>query len=260
MNEAGHRVERGVVARVTLDRPAVHNAFDDRLIAALTETLAGLARDPAVRLIVLTGEGRSFSAGADLEWMRRMATADSHANRADARRLELLLHTLDELPKPTVALVNGPAFGGGVGLIAACDIAIAVETAVFALTEVRLGLVPAVVSPYVRRAIGERACRRYFLTAERFNATTARDLGLVHLVAAAADLDQALGQITEQLLMGGPEAQAEGKALLPLCRQLDGSLLAEATAASIAARRASAEGREGIMAFLDKRKPAWAPD
>jgi methylglutaconyl-CoA hydratase len=255
---SGHEVQQdGRVARVTLSRPAVHNAFDEHLIASLTATLTRLGDEPEVRAVVLTGAGKSFSAGADLDWMRRMAGYDDETNRADARRLELLLHTLDTLPKPTVALVNGAAMGGGVGLVAACDIAVAASHAVFALSEVRLGLIPAVIAPFVTRAIGERACRRYFLTAERFDAARARELGLVHEVAGADALEATLGSVIAELLAGGAEAQAEAKRLLPICRQLEGSLLAEATVAAIAARRASAEGREGIAAFLQKRQPAW---
>jgi methylglutaconyl-CoA hydratase len=258
MGETGLTVEHhGPVARVTLMRPAVHNAFDEQLIDQLTGTLGQLGEDPRTRIVVLTGAGKSFSAGADLEWMRRTSEYDASANRADARRLELLLHTLDELPKPTVALVNGPAMGGGVGLVAACDLAIAAEGAFFALSEVRLGLIPAVISPFVVRAIGARACRRYFLTAERFDAATARALGLVHEIAPAAQIEAALEKLIEHLLAGAPEAQAGAKRLLPICRELEGSLLAEATVAAIAERRTSAEGKEGITAFLAKREPAW---
>ncbi len=247
----------GAVARVTLDRPAVHNAFDERLIAELTGTFEALGSDPDLRCVILTGAGRSFSAGADLSWMRRTADYDEQANLEDARRLERMLATLDELPKPTVAMVNGAAMGGGVGLVAACDVAVAAERAVFALSEVRLGLVPAVISPYVLRAIGARACRRYFLTGERFDAVEARRIGLVHEVVPETDLELRTLEIVEAILAGGPEAQAEAKSLLRLCRSLEGSLLGEATARTIARRRASAEGREGVTAFLEKRPPAW---
>lgn len=245
------------VARLTLNRPDIHNAFDERLIGALTDALDELAADTAVRVVLLTGAGKSFSAGADLAWMQRAAGFDEAANRADARRLERLLRTLDELPKPTVALVNGAAMGGGVGLVAACDIALAAEGARFALSEVKLGLIPAVISPFVVRAIGERACRRYFLTGERFEAATALRLGLVHEVVAAEQLTRAGDAILEALLAGGPQAQAHAKALLPQIRGLEGSLLAELTAGAIASRRASAEGRQGVAAFLEKRAPSW---
>ncbi len=245
------------VARVTLNRPEVHNAFDEHLIAQLTEAFEELAADPETRCVVLSGAGRSFSAGADLSWMRRTADYDEAANLEDARRLERMLGALDELPKPTIAMVNGAAMGGGVGLIAACDIAIAAERAVFALSEVRLGLVPAVISPYVLRAVGDRACRRYFLTGERFDAAEARRIGLLHEVVPETDLELRTLEIAEAVLAGGPEAQAEAKSLLRLCRALEGSLLGEATARMIAKRRASAEGREGVGAFLEKRPPAW---
>ncbi len=255
------RVERnGAVARVVLARPEVHNAFDDRMIAALTGILEELGADPAVRLLVLCGEGRSFSAGADLAWMRRMAEYDFARNLEDARALERMLRTLDRCPKPTIARVHGAALGGGVGLVAACDIAVASAAASFALSEVRLGLVPAVVSPFVLRAMGPRACRRYFLTGERFTAFEALRLGLVHEVVAEEALDRRVEQLVEELLKGGPEAQAEAKNLLRLVPTLEGSLLAEATAKIIAERRAAAEGREGIAAFLEKRAPAWRKD
>ncbi len=254
------RVEQqGLVARVTLYRPEVHNAFDERMIGELTQALEEIADARALRCLVLTGAGRSFSAGADLDWMRRMAGFDFDANLADARELERMLRTLDELPMPTIAMVNGPAIGGGVGLVAACDIAVASARAFFALSEVRLGLVPAVVSPFVLRAIGARACRRYFLTGERFDAAEAHRLGLVHEVAPPEELEARVAALVEELLEGGPEAQAEAKSLLRLLPSLQGSLLAEATAKLIAERRASAEGREGVRAFLEKRVPAWRP-
>lgn len=245
------------IVRVTLDRAKVHNAFDDALIAELTGLLAGIGRDPTVHAVVLTGAGKSFSAGADLNWMRRMAGYDEAQNLEDARRLEALLRTLDELPKPTVAMVNGPAIGGGVGLVAACDIAIASDDAIFALSEVRLGLIPAVISPYVVRAMGARACRRYFLTGERFAAAEALRLGLLHEIVPAERLRTRVDELLGKLLCGGPEAQREAKALIRQVRELDGALLGEATARAIAQRRASAEGKEGVKAFLEKRQPVW---
>ena len=248
---------QGPVARVTLNRPEIHNAFDEHLIAELTTAFETLAEEETVRCVLLTGAGRSFSAGADLSWMRRTADYDEQANLEDARRLERMLAALDELPKPTVALVNGAAMGGGVGLVAACDVAIAAERALFALSEVRLGLVPAVISPYVLRAVGPRACRRYFLTGERFDAAEARRIGLVHETVPEAALEARAGEIVEAILAGGPEAQAEAKSLVRLCGSLEGSLLGEATARLIARRRASPEGREGVSAFLEKRPPAW---
>ncbi|MEM1138715.1 MAG: enoyl-CoA hydratase/isomerase family protein [Pseudomonadota bacterium] len=244
--------------RLTLNRPDIHNAFDDALIAALTETLADLAADPSVRVLVLTGAGKSFSAGADLGWMRRMAEADEETNRLDALALAGLMHRLNDFPKPTVALVNGAAIGGGVGLVACCDIAIASASAVFALSEVRLGLMPAAISPFVLAAIGERAARRYFLTAERFDAGEAKRIGLVHDTAPADALEAAGAQVVHGLLKAGPNALAACKTLIHDMGNapIDRSTLEE-TAKRIAALRASPEGREGIGAFLEKRSPAW---
>lgn len=247
----------GPVARVTLNRPAIHNAFDEHLIAELTGALESLGDDATVRAVVLTGAGKSFSAGADLDWMRRMAAYDEAQNLEDARRLERLLRTLDELGKPTLALVNGAALGGGTGLVAACDIAIAAEGASFGTTEVRLGIIPAVISPYVVRAIGARQARRYFLTGERLGAEEARRIGLVHEVVAASELEAKARHLLDALLAGGPEAVIEAKRLVHLVEALDGSLLGEATARAIAVRRATPEAREGVVAFLEKRKPSW---
>ncbi|MFO1056810.1 MAG: enoyl-CoA hydratase-related protein [Dongiaceae bacterium] len=258
---SGILVERGAggVATIRLDRPALHNAFDDRLIAALTDALEAAGRDDAVRAVVLAAEGRSFSAGADLNWMRRMAGYAPAENEADARRLALLMATLDGLPKPTLARVQGSAFGGGVGLVACCDIAIAAEGAQFALTEVRLGLIPAVISPYVVAAIGARAARRYFLTAERFDAAEAHRLGLVHRVVPAAELDAAVAAALGALAEGGPQAQRSAKELIAaVAARPVGPGIVEDTVQRIAAARAGAEGREGVAAFLEKRKPGWA--
>ena len=249
----------GPVGRLTLNRPTLHNAFDEELIAALTRGLGELSDDSSVRVVVLTGAGRSFSAGADLNWMRRAASYDEELNRADARALEAMLTTLDELPKPTIAMVNGLAIGGGVGLVAACDLAVASTAALFATTEVRLGLIPAVIAPFVIRAVGSRAARRYFLTAERFGAEEASRIGLVHEVARPDMLEARVAALATEILKGGPEALAEAKRLIGLIRSMPegGSLLAEATIGMIAERRASEEGREGIAAFLEKRAAAW---
>lgn len=258
MNASTVRIDRdGPVARVVMDRPDVHNAFDEHLIAALADAFEALAADEAVRCVVVTGAGRSFSAGADLDWMRRSADYAFEDNVEDARGLARMLAILDELPKPTVAMVNGAAIGGGTGIVAACDVAVASDRAVFAFSEVRLGLVPAVISPYVLRAVGRRQARRYFLTAERFGAEEARRIGLVHEVIAADSLERRTSEIVREVLQGGPEALAEAKALIRTVSGLEGSLMAEATARIIAERRASAEGREGVRAFLDKRPPAW---
>ncbi len=250
------RAASGVVT-LTIDRAARRNAFDDALIAALRAQFESLGRDPDVRALVLTGAGSAFSAGADLDWMRRAASFTAAENLADARQLEAMLAALDTFPRPTIARVNGAAIGGGVGLVAACDIAIASEQAVFAMSEVRLGLLPAVVAPFVRRAIGERACRRLFLTAERLDAAEARRLGLVHEVVADEALDQAVATVLEQLLQGGPEALTAAKALLVDLRHASFDEAADRTARAIAERRASAEGKEGVLAFLEKRQPAW---
>lgn len=246
------------VATVTLDRPALHNAFDDALIAALTDALRSLGRDEAVRVVVLAARGKSFSAGADLDWMRRTAGYSREENLRDAEALAALMRTLDGLPRPTVAVVQGPAYGGGVGLVACCDVAVASTAATFCLSEVRLGLAPAVISPYVVAAIGPRAARRYALTAERFDAAEARRLGLVHEAVAPEALEAAAGRIVAALLAGGPRAVAAAKSLLARVARapLDDGLVAE-TAERIAALRASEEGREGLSAFLEKRTPGW---
>jgi methylglutaconyl-CoA hydratase len=250
--------ERGV-ATLTMNRPELHNAFDDALISALTAELKRLGDDDRVRVVQLAGSGKSFSAGADLGWMRRMAGYTREQNLADAQALAELMQTLNSLPKPTVALVQGAAYGGGVGLIACCDIVLAVQGATFCLSEVRLGLIPAVISPYVVQAMGARACRRYFQSAEAFTAPEARQLGLVHeVVADGAALAARAAFLTGQLLQNGPVAMAEAKRLVAMVagRPLDPGLIG-ATAELIAQRRASPEGKEGLSAFLEKRPPVW---
>lgn len=247
------------VATLTLNRPNIHNAFDDVLIAALSAAFARLGTDGSVRVVVLTGAGKSFSAGADLNWMRRMAGYSLDENRADSDRLAAMLHALDMLPKPCVARVNGAALGGGVGLVAACDIAIAAETALFGVTEVRLGLIPAVISPYVTRAMGPRHARHLALTGERFGAEEARHAGLVHEVTPADRLDAAVEAVIAHLLAGAPGAQADIKALIRAV-SADGEVsddIRADTAARIAARRARPEAKEGMAAFFDKRRPGW---
>ena len=249
------------VARVTLTRPDVHNAFNDTLIAELTMALQGLGSDPRVRVVLLTSQGRSFSAGADLKWMQRMAGYSEADNLADARALADLMRTLNTLPKPTMALVQGPAIGGGVGLVACCDIAVAAETANFTLSEVKLGLIPAVIAPYVVAAIGERSARRYFVTAETFTAREAVALGLVHMVVPDEALEDAGKKVIRNLLKGGPGAQVAAKDLVFAVsgRPVDDGVV-EDTADRIARQRASEEAKEGISAFLSKRKPAWLKD
>jgi methylglutaconyl-CoA hydratase len=252
-----HVDARGV-ATLTLNRPEVHNAFDDHLIVELTARLRELNREHAIRVVVLAGNGKSFSAGADLNWMKRMAQYSEAENLRDAVSLASLMHTLSEMAKPTVARVGGSAFGGGVGLVACCDIAIAARNAQFSLSEVRLGLIPAVISPFVIAAIGERQARRYFLTAERFDAAEALRIGLVHRMVDDGELDAAVGAIVDELLKGGPRAQAAAKALIGsvVNRPVDQRLL-EDTAARIARIRVTPEGREGIAAFLEKRPAGW---
>ncbi|MFM2043181.1 MAG: hypothetical protein RLY86_1757 [Pseudomonadota bacterium] len=245
------------IATVTLNRPEVHNAFNDGVIADLHRIWLDLGADPAVRAVVLRGNGPSFSAGADLTWMKRMAGYSLEQNREDALGLARMLRALNELPKPTVAVVHGPTFAGGTGLVAACDIALAADSALFALTEVKLGLIPATIGPYVVAAMGARAARRYFLTAERFSAAEAHRLGLVHEVVAVDALEATVQRILTRLLEGGPVALAATKDLIrAVDRPLDDALVAD-TADRIAAARAGEEGREGVSSFLEKRKPAW---
>lgn len=249
------------VARLRLNRPALHNAFDDALVARLTEALAAVGADPAIRAVVLEGEGASFSAGADLNWMRGMAAAGEAENRADALALARLMRALDELPKPTIARVHGAAFGGGVGLVACCDIAIGAEGAKFGLTESKLGLLPAVISPYVIAAIGARQARRWFTTAEMFDAREARRIGLLHETVASEALDAAVQRQLGFLRKAGPHATASAKALVRRVAAGGESATADAANADlIAALRVSAEGQEGLSAFLDKRKPAWCAE
>lgn len=246
----------GPVLRLVLNRPEKHNAFDEVQIEALTQAIDEAENDASVRVLVLAANGKSFSAGADLEWMRRMAAFSEEENLADANRLALLLQRLNFIPKPTIAAVQGAAVGGGVGLVAACDIAIGTAQAVFGLTEVRIGLIPATISPYVVQAIGERAARRYFLTGERFDAATAHELGLLNEVAE--DLEAAVARYGDMLLQGGPEAQGATKKLIRrVGRGPINAAMIEDTAARIAKVRAGGEAREGIAAFFEKRKPNW---
>ncbi|MCO6442276.1 MAG: enoyl-CoA hydratase/isomerase family protein [Nitrococcus mobilis] len=248
----------GPVARITLDRPELRNAFDDRLIAELTGTLERFEQDRRLRLVILSAAGTSFSAGADLNWMRRTAAYSWQENFADAQRLGRLMQTLDQLALPTLAQVQGAALGGGVGLVAACDIAVAADTAFFALAEVKLGLIPAVISPYVIRAIGARAARRYFLTGERITAQEALRLGLVHEVVPNQQLDARLAALVRVVLDNGPQAVRAAKRLIRTAGSgaIDAALIEE-TARRIAEQRASSEAKEGVSAFLEKRKPDW---
>lgn len=249
----------GAIARITLNRPEVRNAFDDLLIEELTDTLERTERDPRLRLVILSANGSAFSAGADLNWMRRTADYSWEENFADAKRLGRLMQTLDQLALPTLARVQGAALGGGVGLIAACDIAVAADTAFFALSEVKVGLIPAVISPYVVAAIGARAARRYFLTGERISAHEALRLGLIHEVVASERLDERIDELAQALLDNGPQAVRAAKRLVraPERGAIDAAALIEEMARRTAEQRASPEGKEGVAAFLEKRQPDW---
>jgi len=252
--------QRGV-ARLTMNRPKLRNAFNGELVGEICDAMGRLNGNGDVRVVVLTGAGTAFSAGADLNMMKQAADFSAAENKDDARRLAHMLTSIYECAKPTIALVNGPALGGGVGLVAACDIAIAAESAFFALSEVRLGLIPAVISPFVIRAIGPRQARRYFVSGERMDGETARRLGLVHMAAMQEQLEATLDGVIDDLLAGGPDAQREAKALI---RSVSFSpindALMEETAGWIARTRASKEGKEGISAFLEKRKPNWVKE
>ena len=250
----------GPVTRLRFNRPELHNAFDADLISTLTAALEAIAADTSVRVVVLEAAGASFSAGADLNWMRSMAVASEAENRADALALAGLMRRLDELPKPTIARVQGAAFGGGVGLIACCDIAIGVPEAKFGLTESKLGLLPAVISPYVIDAIGSREARRWFATAEMFDAAEALRIGLLHAVVAADALEDAVHRQVELLLKAGPFAAAQAKTMIRrVAGWRDRDRLDRDNANLIARLRVSREGQEGIAAFLEKRKPDWVP-
>ena len=252
---------RNGIALLALARPDVHNAFDEKLIAELTAALRALDADDAVRAVVLLGHGKSFCAGADLRWMKKMAGYGHAENLADAAALAEMLRTLDTLAKPTIARVHGAAYGGGVGLVACCDIAIATQGATFGLTESKLGLIPATISPYVVEAIGARNARRYFLTAERFDAAEAYRIGLVHDIVLQDDLDGRINELLGALFVAGPGAQAESKALIRAVahRPRDPSMIAD-TAARIARVRSTPEAKEGVAAFLGKRRAAWVPE
>lgn len=259
MSETVFTEVEDAVGIITLNRPERHNAFDETLIAELTDALHAMAQDDAARVVVLSSAGASFCAGADLAWMQRAAEWSEERNFEDAMALGTLLRTLNELPKPTIARVQGSAYGGGVGLIAACDIAVATYGAQFALSEVKLGLIPALIGPYIVAALGARRARRYMLTAERFSASEAWRIGLLHEIVPDEDaLDDALSEIIDALLKGGPRAHAECKELIHTIahRPIDEDVI-DYTARRITAVRASEEGREGVDAFLNKSQPSW---
>lgn len=251
-------VREAGVATIWMNRPDVHNAFNAQLIADLTAACIELDAEDAVRAVVLAGRGKSFSAGADLNWMKAAGEASEAENFADAMKLAGMLRTLAEMKKPTIARVHGAALGGGMGLASACDICIAGDKAVFATSEVKFGIIPSAISPYVIRAIGERQAYRYFQTAERINATRAAELGLAHEAVAAEELDAKVKEVVEALLQGGPKSQAAAKDLIrAVANQPVSDALVEDTARRIAGLRATPEAREGLAAFLDKRPAAW---
>jgi methylglutaconyl-CoA hydratase len=252
------RDNRGV-ATITLNRPDKRNAFDAALIKRLDQIIFAVAADNAIRIVVLTGAGTMFSAGADLAHMKRQGTMSEQENVEDALQFANCLRALDRLGKPVIARVNGGAYGGGVGLIACADIAVGVSSAKFALTEVRFGIVPAVISPYVVAAIGERHARRWFLTSQAIDAASAFDMGLLHQVVDTAMLDQAVDTYVAALLKGGPNAQREAKALIRDVNIWPEAATPENTARLLAQLRASAEGKEGLTAFFEERKPTWDP-
>ena len=249
------------VATVTLNRPDVRNAFNETMIAELTAVFTALDTNDEVRAVVLAANGKAFCAGADLNWMKKMAGFSDAENRADALRLAAMLSAIYRCRKPVIARVNGDVYAGGMGLISACDIVVAVDTARFCLSEARLGLIPATIAPYVIRALGEQASRRYFATAEQFDCATALRLGLVSEAVSDAQLDATVQQLAATLCANGPAAVRECKALVQdiAGRTLDTALI-EDTAQRIARVRAGAEGREGVASFLEKRAPAWRGD
>ena len=249
---------KGPVATIWMNRPDLHNAFDEILIAELTAACVALDEDADVRVVVLAGRGKSFSAGADLNWMRRASDSTEAENLADSRKFAAMLRTLSGMSKPTIARVQGAALGGGTGLTAACDMAIAADDASFATSEVKFGIIPAVISPYVLRAIGPRHALRYFQSAERFGAAEAKAMGLVGEVVTLDELDAAVDRLVQALLACGPQAQLAAKQLIAALagRPIDDAV-AEETAGRIARQRATAEAREGFTAFFEKRSPAW---
>ncbi|MEN9843842.1 MAG: hypothetical protein RLZZ612_1671 [Pseudomonadota bacterium] len=246
------------VARITLTRPEVRNAFNDAVIAELTQAFARVGADANVRAVVLAAEGPAFCAGADLNWMRRMADYTRADNLADAGCLAEMLRTIAECPKPTLARVQGDVFAGGVGLVAACDMVVSVDSATYCLSEVKLGLIPATISPYVIRAMGTRAAQRYFLTAERFSAAEAHRIGFVHEVVSADALDASVDALVHALVSASPDAVRACKRLVAdvAGRDITPALIAH-TVEAIADIRASQQGREGVQSFLQKRKPNW---
>ncbi len=254
------KLERSdAVLGVVLDRPEVHDAFDETMIAEVTRAFAAIAADTTVRVVVLRSTGKSFSAGADLNWMRRMADCSESESIDDAHRLETMFRAIATCPRPVVARVQGAALGGGAGFVAAADIAIASTAATFGFTEARLGILPGVISPYVLRKVRQGPAQALFLTGARFDARRAHELGLVHQVVEPEQLDSAIDRVVDDLLACSPDAQSRIKRLVPAIAHLDVESAADHTARAIAAARASDDGRDGMSAFLAKQKPPWSP-
>jgi methylglutaconyl-CoA hydratase len=249
--------QAGALARVALNRPDIRNAFNDVMIRELRQAFAELAGAPRLRVVVLTGEGSAFCAGADLNWMRRVLEWSYEQNYEDSLNLAQLMREIYEFPRPVVGRINGPAIGGGTGLVAVCDIAVASQDAVFSFSEVKIGLVPACISPYVLKRVGERHAREYFLTGERLSAQRALECGLVNRSVPPSELDATVTRIVETLVSSGPEALATCKRMVRMVADLDLDAAGPATAEMIARLRLSPEGQEGMSSFLDRRTPAW---
>jgi methylglutaconyl-CoA hydratase len=247
----------GPILRVTLNRPEVRNAFDEEVIQAISAAAATASEDPSLRAVVLAGKGKAFCAGADIAWMAKAIAYSRQENLSDAEDLARMLERLDTLPVPVIGRIQGAALGGGVGLAAICDTVVAADTAVFALTEVKLGILPAVVAPYVLRKIGVSAARELFLTGERFDAERARQIGLVHEIVPEADLDAAVKRRIDEVLTAGPQGVAKAKALIREIAGAQPDHVIGVTTNAIASQRVSEEGQEGLRAFLEKRKPSW---
>jgi methylglutaconyl-CoA hydratase len=250
--------QQGPVVRVTLNRPEVRNAFNEELIARLTEWARSVRADGGARVAVLAGAGKVFCAGADLTWMSKMVGYSRDENVRDAREMAAMFEALDRLPIPLIGRIHGAALGGGAGLAAVCDIVVSAEDAIFGFTEVKLGIIPAVISPYALAKIGGSAARELFLTGARFSAARAREIGLVHAVGDASEIDRMVAKYVNDLVTSAPQAVAAAKALIPeVLAAPDAAAATEATVNAIADRRVSPEGQEGMRAFLDKRPPAW---
>jgi len=250
--------ELGAVARVTLNRPDLHNAFNETMIQELKTAFAGFNKQSDVRVVILQAESKSFCAGADLNWMKKMVDYTFAQNIEDAHVLAAMLRTIHDCPKPVIARIHGAAFGGGVGLVAACDMAVALESATFSLSEVKLGLLPAVISPFVLKKIGSGVAHRYFLTAERFSAAEALRIGLIHeVVPDLSTLDERVNALADTLMANGPEAVAQCKVLIEQVCHMEWERSVDITTKMIAERRSSREGQEGMKAFLEKRPPNW---